>query len=87
MSIDSTRQAQQDSPLGLEVPLGEGAIAYRDVLGGIIRDYYRAAAQPQIYFETLRQSGPALRVLKIIRTDCWQSRLSLIEQYGYNHKQ
>jgi putative transposase len=34
----------QDSPLGLEVPSGEGAIAYRGVLGGVIRDYYREAA-------------------------------------------
>jgi putative transposase len=34
----------QNSPLGFEVPSGEGAIAYRGVLGGVIRDYYREAA-------------------------------------------
>jgi hypothetical protein len=34
----------QDSPLGLEKTSAEGPIGYRNVLGGIIRDYYRAAA-------------------------------------------
>jgi putative transposase len=34
---------EQDSPLGLEpIPI-EGPIRHRDVLGGIIRDYYREA--------------------------------------------
>ena len=33
----------QDSPLGLTVST-EGAIRYRNVLGRIIRDYYREAA-------------------------------------------
>ena len=33
----------QDSPLGLTV-LTEGPICYRNVLGGLIRDYYREAA-------------------------------------------
>ena len=33
----------QDSPLGLTVST-EGSIRYRNVLGGIIRDYYREAA-------------------------------------------
>jgi len=33
----------QDSPLGLAVST-EGPIRYRNVLGGIIRDYYREAA-------------------------------------------
>ena len=33
----------QDSPLGLTVST-EGSIRYRNVLGGIIRDYYRKAA-------------------------------------------
>jgi transposase InsO family protein len=33
----------QDSPFGLAVP-NEGPIGYRNVLGGIIRDYYREAA-------------------------------------------
>ena len=32
----------QDSPLGLTVST-EGSIRYRNVLGGIIRDYYRGA--------------------------------------------
>jgi hypothetical protein len=36
----------QDSPLGLEPALTEGLIRYRNVLGGIIRDYYREAAWP-----------------------------------------
>jgi len=35
---------EQDSPLGLELASPEGAIRYRNVLGGIIRDYYQAAA-------------------------------------------
>jgi putative transposase len=34
----------QDSPLGLEPATLEGPIRYRNVLGGIIRDYYREAA-------------------------------------------
>jgi putative transposase len=34
----------QDSPLGLELASSEGSIRYRNVLGGIIRDYYREAA-------------------------------------------
>ena len=34
----------QDSPLGLGKASTEGPIRYRNVLGGIIRDYYRAAA-------------------------------------------
>jgi len=34
----------QDSPLGLESGIAEGPIRYRNVLGGIIRDYYREAA-------------------------------------------
>ena len=34
----------QESPLGLEPVLAEGPICYRNVLGGIIRDYYREAA-------------------------------------------
>ena len=34
----------QDSPLGLEAASTEGPIRYRNVLGGIIRDYYREAA-------------------------------------------
>ena len=33
----------QDSPLGLTMST-EGPIRYRNVLGGIIRDYYREAA-------------------------------------------
>lgn len=35
---------EQDSPLGLKPALSDGAIHYRNVLGGIIRDYYREAA-------------------------------------------
>jgi transposase InsO family protein len=35
---------EQDSPLGLELASPEGSIRYRNVLGGIIRDYYREAA-------------------------------------------
>ena len=35
---------KQDSPLGLDKPSEQGTICYRDVLGGIIRDYYRDAA-------------------------------------------
>jgi putative transposase len=34
----------QDSPSGIEPTSPEGAIEYRNVLGGIIRDYYREAA-------------------------------------------
>ena len=34
----------QDSPLGLKSVPTEGTIRYRNVLGGIIRDYYREAA-------------------------------------------
>ncbi len=34
---------EQDSPRGLEPALTEGPIRYRNVLGGIIRDYYREA--------------------------------------------
>lgn len=34
----------QDSPLGLKSVSTEGPIRYRNVLGGIIRDYYREAA-------------------------------------------
>ncbi len=34
----------QDRPLGLAPGAKEGAIRYRNVLGGIIRDYYREAA-------------------------------------------
>jgi transposase InsO family protein len=33
----------QDSPLGIE-PVAQGPIRCRNVLGGIIRDYYREAA-------------------------------------------
>jgi transposase InsO family protein len=33
-----------ESPLGLEAESAAGPIAYRNVLGGIIRDYYRKAA-------------------------------------------
>jgi putative transposase len=40
----------QDSPLGLGVRSGEGAVVYRDVLGGVIRGYYREAAYPQSNF-------------------------------------
>ncbi len=35
---------EQDSPLGLEPASPKGSIRYREVLGGIIRDYYRVAA-------------------------------------------
>jgi putative transposase len=35
---------RQDSPLGLAPSPTEGPIHYREVLGGIIRDYYRKAA-------------------------------------------
>jgi putative transposase len=35
---------KQDSPLGLESVSVEGPIRCRNVLGGIIRDYYREAA-------------------------------------------
>jgi hypothetical protein len=35
---------EQDSPLGLESVSTEGPIRSRNVLGGIIRDYYREAA-------------------------------------------
>jgi len=35
---------EQDSPLGLASVPRQGAIRYRNVLGGIIRDYYREAA-------------------------------------------
>jgi len=49
---------EQDSPLGLELASPEGSIRYRNVLGGIIRDYYREAAchpfPPQISFRTIR---------------------------------
>ena len=34
----------QDSPLGLAPVTEQGTIQYRNVLGGIIRDYYREAA-------------------------------------------
>jgi putative transposase len=34
----------QNSPLGLGSTATEGTIQYRDVLGGVIRDYYREAA-------------------------------------------
>ena len=34
----------QDSPEGLKLVSSEGAIRRRDVLGGIIHDYYREAA-------------------------------------------
>lgn len=34
----------QDSPLGLEPASQEGPVRHRNVLGGIIRDYYREAA-------------------------------------------
>jgi putative transposase len=37
------RGLEQDSPLGLTVST-EGPIRCRNVLGGIIRDYYREAA-------------------------------------------
>jgi hypothetical protein len=37
------RDLDQDSPLGLAVST-EGPIRYRNVLGGIIRDYHREAA-------------------------------------------
>lgn len=35
---------EQDSPLGLEAASTQGPIRCRNVLGGIIRDYYREAA-------------------------------------------
>ena len=35
---------EQDSPLGLDKASEQGPIRYRNVLGGIIRDYYRDAA-------------------------------------------
>ena len=35
---------EQDSPLGFEHVTSEGPIRCRNVLGGIIRDYYREAA-------------------------------------------
>jgi putative transposase len=35
---------EQDSPLGLEPVATDGPIRYGNVLGGIIRDYYREAA-------------------------------------------
>lgn len=35
---------EQDSPLSLEPASPNGSIRYREVLGGIIRDYYRVAA-------------------------------------------
>lgn len=34
----------QDAPIGLDPPEMDQPIRYRKVLGGIIRDYYRAAA-------------------------------------------
>lgn len=34
----------QDSPLGLGPVAKQGPIRYRNVLGGVIRDYYREAA-------------------------------------------
>jgi hypothetical protein len=34
----------QDSPMGLDVASTEGPIRCRNVLGGIIHDYYREAA-------------------------------------------
>ena len=34
----------QDNPLGLELASAEGSIRYRNVLGGLTRDYYREAA-------------------------------------------
>jgi hypothetical protein len=39
-----TQQVRQDSPLGLEPVATDGLIRYRNVLGGIIRDYYRGTA-------------------------------------------
>ncbi len=35
---------EQDSPLGMVPVSRQGPIRYRQVLGGIIRDYYREAA-------------------------------------------
>ena len=35
---------EQDAPVGLDPPDIPKPIRYRKVLGGIIRDYYRAAA-------------------------------------------
>jgi hypothetical protein len=35
---------KQDSPLGLEAVSTQGPIRCRNVLGGIVRDYYREAA-------------------------------------------
>jgi len=35
---------EQDSPTGMPPTSQEGAVRYRNVLGGIIRDYYREAA-------------------------------------------
>jgi len=35
---------EQDTPEGLKLVSSEGAIHHRDVLGGIIHDYYREAA-------------------------------------------
>lgn len=34
----------QDSPLGLDPVSNQAPVCYRNVLGGIIRDYYRKAA-------------------------------------------
>ena len=34
----------QDTPEGLKLVSSEGVVDCRDVLGGIIHDYYRAAA-------------------------------------------
>jgi hypothetical protein len=35
---------EQDSPMGMLLASQQGSVRYREVLGGIIRDYYREAA-------------------------------------------
>ena len=35
---------EQDSPMGMVLASQPGPVRYREVLGGIIRDYYREAA-------------------------------------------
>ncbi len=40
----SHQSLKQDSPLGMAPAFRQGPIRYHQVLGGIIRDYYREAA-------------------------------------------
>ena len=40
---------EQDSPTGLLPTSQEGAVRYRNVLGGIIRDYYREACGGYVF--------------------------------------